>query len=183
MQFEINLADSFTATSRGASVTVDVAKLAPHIVAALALHGLGQKVGDAAATAMADAGFGGRKFAELTEAEQAMVQDHARSAMETVVEGLMKGEWSARNAAEKVDELTLRIRKLFGEILRANAPDVWKAEFKSLDVSERGAKLDKLFAAQAEDFRADMTANANAELEMERANKAKLGKMKMNLAL
>jgi hypothetical protein len=175
----ITLPATHVVTSRDKNVEIDLASLSPEIIGRLALHGLTQKVADSAASAMADAGFAGQSFKELPDADKEKVRGFAVEAMRATADSLIKGEWTERKAAESVDPLTARIRKLMGELLRGN-PDksAWKP-FKDAEPAERGKMLDKLFADQSDDFQAELTAQAKAELEAERKAKAKLSKLSL----
>lgn len=180
-KFTIELIDSHVVSSRNVNVAIDISKLSPEIVAKLVLHGLTQKVGDSAASALKDAGFSGTAFKDLTEAEQATVATKAREAMEATRDQIMAGEWTTRVAGgASVDPLTARIRKLFGAVLRAEAKAVW-AEIKDLEYAERGEELDKLFATQDDDYREAMEAAAKAELAAEAKTKAGVSKLQLKI--
>ena len=182
--FNIDLPNDYAVTSRDTFVSVDVAKLTPEIIAKLALHGLTQKVGDSAASAMADAGFKGMKFADLDETQQASVQALAKAAMAATVEALVKGEWTERReGAASVDPVVARVRSLFGAWLRANAKGVWAGNFKSLEADKRGPALDAFLADQDPAFGASFTEAAKDELAAEAKAKAKTAKLTIGLKL
>lgn len=170
---DITLPTAHVVTSRDVNVSVDVTALSAEIIAKLALHGLTQKIGDSAASAMADAGFKGQSFADLSDENKAKVRDHAKAAMEGTLDSLIAGEWSERRPGEVVDPLVARIRTVFGAWLRANAAPVWKDNFKTLDVADRGKALDAFLAGQDADFVEAITATAKQELadEAKRAKK------------
>jgi hypothetical protein len=115
-----------------ASATVDVASLTPDIVAKLAVHGLQQKIADAAAGA-------------TNEAE-------ATAAMQKAIDALVKGEWTSRTAGEGVSETVLVARMITRSVVKAKygakSPE-WAA-FTGLEPSAQNAKLDEIFAANAE---------------------------------
>jgi hypothetical protein len=132
---KINLPDAHTVTkgprdkSWNASVTVDVTALSADIVARLVIHGLHQKIADAAAGA-------------TDEAE-------AVAAMQKAIDAVIAGDWTSRVAGAGVDEET-RVRRSvtmaaakakFG----AKSPE-W-ATFTGLPDDEQAAKLDAWFAA------------------------------------
>lgn len=111
-----------------ARVSVDTAKLPADIVAKLAIHGLHQKIADAAS---------GSK----TEAE-------AQAAMEKALDALLEGNWTSRSAGEGVSEL-VRVqrsimRKALKEALGAKS-EAW-AKFTGLTDAEQNAKLDENYA-------------------------------------
>lgn len=182
MNITITLPESYGIASRDTGVNVALDKLSAEIIAKLALHGLTQKVSDSAASALADAGFEGLRYKDLTEENKAKVGEHAKTAMLATVESLIKGEWSERRAAESVDPTTARVRVLFGALLREDAKDVW-ATVKGLEAAERGKRLDELFATQDDDFRKAMTDEANAQLKAEAKAKERVGKLKVGIKL
>lgn len=179
-KFTIDLPATFAVMSRDIGVEVKVDDLSADIIGKLALHGLTQKVGDSAASALKDAGFEGRKFADLTDGEKAKVREHAKSAMQGTVDALLRGEWTERRAGgESLGEVERRMLKLFGEFIRENAADVWKETFKPLEGAERAEKLLAFMRGQEDDFKAELEASAKAELDRERATAKKLGGLKL----
>lgn len=168
-EFMIVLPEEYSIASRGVGVTVRLPSLSSEIVARLALHGLEQKVGDAAAGALKAAGFEGSSYKSLSDDDRAKVQAKAKPLMQSVVDSLLNGEWSERRAGEQVDPLTARIRVIFGKALRtgdAAAKGMWSA-IKSLDPAERGKALDEVLAEQTDEYRAGVKAQAEKELATE----------------
>jgi len=111
-----------------ARVAVDTSKLSADIVAKLAIHGLHQKIADAASGAK-------------TEAE-------AQAAMEKALDALLEGNWTSRSAGEGVSEL-VRVqrsimRKALKEALGAKS-EAW-AKFTGLSDAEQNEKLDANYA-------------------------------------
>ena len=113
---EITLPTTFIVEARKGDVRVpvDVAALTPDIVAKLALHGLKQKIADAAAGAVMSAavGFEGNKcegeskeayLARLAECAKALstetINAEATRLMEKVRDTLVAGEWGIERAA------------------------------------------------------------------------------------
>ena len=184
MDVKITLPADYAVTSRDVGVTVDLSKLSAEIIAKLALHGLGQKVGDSAASAMKDAGFEGRKFADLKDEEKAKVRDHAKTAMQATVDALIAGNWSERRVGgESLSEVEKRMLANFGEWLRENAKDIWKENFKPLEGAERTEALLAFMRGQDDEFVAELRTSAEAELKREAEAKAKLGKLKLAVNL
>ena len=136
-KFSIEIPDSYAVTSRGTHVNVDVTKLSADIIGKLVMHGLTQKVGDSAAGAVTAAGFADTRFKDLSDDDKAKVNASAQALMQATVDALVAGEWSERRAGVVRDPLEARTMSVFGQWLRANAADVWKANFKSLEADDR----------------------------------------------
>jgi hypothetical protein len=163
MTIKIDLPESHTVTKGPrdkawtASVTVDLAKLSPEIVARLAVHGLQQKIADAASGAA--------------------TADEANAAMNKAVDAILAGEWTSRTAGEGVSEEVavgrMVVRKAVKAKFGSKSPE-W-AKFTGLEPAEQNAKLDEWLAANAETF-AEPIAEALAARAKERADKAKLAK-------
>lgn len=138
-----------------ASAVCDVTKLSADIVAKLAMHGLQQKIADAAA---------GAKTA-----------DEADAAMNKAIDALMAGAWSSRGTGEGVDEETRVARSVVRSAVKAKfgskSPD-W-AKFTGLSDSEQNAKLDEWFASNEAAFRPAV------EQELERRKAAAKAKAKL----
>lgn len=141
MTIKIELPAAITITSRGQSVTLDMTKLTPEIVARLAVHGATQKVSDAASNATKVAADSG-----------ALVDDVTVSLMSKAVDALLKGEWAQRTGGDGVDERTRVARQVTQATVKAKlgatSPE-WKA-FTGLSDAEQVAKLDEWFADNAE---------------------------------
>lgn len=182
-KFAIELPNTYAVVSRSIGVEAKLDKLSPEIIAKLALHGLTQKIGDSAASALKDAGFEGQKFKDLSEADKVKVNDFAKAAMAATLEALEKGEWSERRAgAGSVDPVVQRIRVLFGALLREQAKDVW-ATVKDLEPKDKAERLDALFATQDEAFQTAMAGDAKEQLEAEAKARAKVAKLTVKIAL
>lgn len=180
MTISINLPATYSVTSREVGVEVKVTDLSADIIAKLALHGLMQKVGDSAAGAMKDAGFEGRKFADLSDDEKAKVREHAKAAMQSTVDALVKGDWSERRVGgESLSEVERKMLVLFGTFIRETAKEVWTAEFKPLEGAERTEALLAFMRGQGDDFRTALEGQAKDELKREADAKKKLGGLKL----
>lgn len=161
MTIKIDLPESHTVTkgprdkSWLASVTCDVGKLSPEIVARLAIHGLHQKIADAASGAE-------------TEAE-------AVASMQKAVDAVLAGEWTQRTGGGGVDERTSVTRSIVRAAVKAKfgakSPE-W-TEFTWRSDADQNAKLDEIAAANAAAF-ADAIEAKLAERKAERERKAKL---------
>lgn len=105
--------------SRGVEVTVQLADLSDAILTQLALHGLRQKVGDAASqasTAACETHFGSadynkadaKAWLELPQGQKA-VAEMTKTMMQKAIDALLAGEWSMRQGSGVVktqDEVT-----------------------------------------------------------------------------
>lgn len=153
---KIELPTSHTVTkgprdkSWNASVAVDVTKLSAEIVAKLAVHGLHQKIADAAAGAQ--------------------TQDEAEAAMGKAVDALLAGDWSSRTAGEGVDERTRVARSVVFAALKskfgAKSPE-W-AEFTGRAQDAQNTRLDEIFA----EHEATFAKAVDEEIERRRAKAA-----------
>ena len=163
MTIKIELPASHTVTkgprdkSWNAAVTVDLGTLSADIVARLAVHGLHQKIADAASGA-------------TNETE-------ALAAMQKAADAIVAGEWSSRVAGSGgVDEFTrvarIIVRAAFKAANAANSAP--RVAFKALDADEQNAKLDEWFAANEDAMR--------PAVEEELAKRAAAAKSKAGLA-
>lgn len=136
--------------SWSASVTCDVTALSADIVARLAMHGLHQKIADAAAGA--------------TNADEAV------AAMQKAVDAVTAGEWTSRVAGAGVDERTRVERSVTMAAAKAKfgakSPE-W-ATFTGLADDEQAAKLDAWYEAFAE----VLSPEVEAEMERRAAKRA-----------
>lgn len=162
MERKIELPEGgYDVTSRGVKVTVDLKALSPEILTELALHGLTQKVSDAASNAKA-----------LAEEQGADIGEVTQELMGKAVDSLIAGEWSRRAGGGGVDEETRIARMVTRRLVKAKfgskSPE-W-AKFTGLDASEQNAKLDEWFAANEEALAPERDA------EIERRREAAKGK-------
>lgn len=159
--YTITLPDSVVVTSRGIESQVDCAKFSDALVLKLALHGLDQKVSDAASGAAGLAvkdKFGDKAkpvdhkpFLQSTEGKNA-VAVHTQALMDKAVAGLEAGEWSQRGTgAGAVSEETHVQRIVAKAALKGKLggdSDAWK-EFLASDKGEQSEKLDSIWAKNA----------------------------------
>lgn len=152
---------NITITSRGVSVTVDTSKLSAEIKDRLFVHGLIQKVSDAASGAKGLAAETGASVGDIT-----------LTMMQKAADSLLAGEWAMRTAGEGVSEETKVQRSIMRTKVKAKygakSPE-W-AKFTGLTDAEQNAELDRWFAKNA----AKLEDEVKAELKRrEEARKAK----------
>lgn len=94
---------------------------------------------------------------------------------------LLKGEIGTREAGDGASQLTVAIRGVIAESLRALGK--WKEVIGALDEDKRGDKLDEIFAKQPEAKQADITEKAKAKLAEAAARKAAAKEMASGLDL
>lgn len=131
---KINLPDTHTVTKGprdkawNAAVTVDLSKLSDDIVARLAVHGLHQKIADAASGA--------------TNADEAV------AAMQKAADAVLAGEWTSRVAGAGVDERTSVARSIVKAAFKAKVGGKSEAfaTFTGLSDEDQAAKLDEWLA-------------------------------------
>lgn len=164
--FNVNLSfpSKHGVTSREETVLVDVTKLSSDILAKLALHGLTQKIADAASSASGDAcakhfGAGWKEVAKAdrsawlaTDKGKAEVAEFTRNAMQAAMEVLLSGEWSARGeggGTAPVDPVA--------NLAHTNAKSDLLAKFKAMtgkrklaDIAATGPSLGKYFVAKGD---------------------------------
>lgn len=133
MTIKIDLPESHVVTkgprdkSWNASVTVKLSDLSPDIIARLAVHGLHQKIADAAAGSQ--------------------TLDEASADMAKALKALVAGEWTQRTAGAGVDERTIVQRSVTKAAAKASmgakSPE-W-ATFTGLSDDAQAEKLDAWF--------------------------------------
>lgn len=128
-------------------VTCDVGKLSPEIIAELAMHGLHQKIADAAS--------------------QAKNADEAEAAMQKAVDALLAGEWTRRGSGGGVTEEVAVARSVTRAMVKAKfgAKSAEWATFTGLSDADQNAKLDEWFAANE----AALAPERDAEIARRRA--------------
>lgn len=123
----IELGDVVYFTRAGIDYTMPTTGLTSEIVARLVVHGITQKVGDAAA---------GKSGAE------------ARAAMDGVAEALIAGDWGKSRGGDGVSEFVRVARQIVRNAMKAKygakSPE-WAA-FTGLSDEEQDAELDAKFA-------------------------------------
>ena len=144
--------------SEGWTETASVAleALSTDIVKALALHGLKQKIADAAS--------------------QAKTPDEAKASMAKAIDALVAGEWSSRGAGDGVSELVRVQRSVTKAAIKAQlgAKSPKWMDFIALSDAEQAEKLDANYAKNEAKL-AQAVKDEMARREASREAKAKLG--------
>ncbi len=166
MKFAIETIDALEVVASGKSVKVDLTKLSADIVSKLVIHGLRQKVADAAA--------GAKKVAEESGADKG---DTAKALMQKVVDSLEKGDWGSRQAASPVSSEQKVQRQIVKTLWNEKATDEAKAKFKDMTAQEQGEFLDALFAKQKPERQAAIADMVKAELEAQKKKQAMLASL------
>ena len=143
-KIEIELFPEFGFARSGQSMTVDVSALPASILAELAMHGIVQKVGDAAA---------GKEG------------DEARTAMQAVWDRLLTGEWTGRKPGGASDE---------HGAYRKHIRDIMRPAVKARDGKATVESIDAAFDAMADDKQNAVVKTAKARAEREAAEAASL---------
>lgn len=175
-----------TINSRGIEAQVDVTKLNADTVAKLVMHGIGQKVGDAASQATALAvkdKFGDKAkpidhkpFIQSTDGKNA-IATHTKALMDKAAEGLEANQWSMRGSGTSaVSEETLVQRLVTRPVYKRALDDKAWEDFLAMDKGEQNAKLDEVWAKNESALRPAY------DVEMEnRARKRSLADIKITL--
>lgn len=141
METKINLPATHEVSSRGKTVTVDLAKLSPDMIAKLALHGLTQKVADAAA---------GAKKAAGEDADDATIADTGWNLMDAVAKRLEAGDWGAERGggatADPLDKWRLAVMR---DIMKTPKGAALKAKHDAIDSADQKARRELLLAIAA----------------------------------
>lgn len=145
MNIKIELPESLTVTSRDQSVAIDVSKLTPELVAKACLHGLTQKIADAAA--------GAKRLAD--DSDDMTAEEATVSLMQAVVESLEGGSWGReRGTGSGLSERDAVARIVVGGWFR-DAYGKETDERQKYDASDAAGKyaiIDKIWADNAEVF-------------------------------
>jgi len=159
----IELPKTYDVTSREQTVVVELAKLSPEIVHELVLHGLTQKIADAAS--------GAKKIAEETKES---VEKVTMALMQKALDGLYAGEWMRKREGGAADERTLIARSIARRIAKAKfgakSPE-W-AKFTGLEPAAQIAKLDEWVAKLGDAIAKDIDAEIARREEMAKAKKS-----------
>lgn len=125
-----NLPESIDVSSRGQAVTVDVTKLDAGMIVKLAMHGLKQKVSDAAASAS--------KLAEDSEDDAPTI---ARNLMEAVARRLEAGDWGAeRSGGGSTDPMMKWLVMVLRTMMRNNPDGDLKKGYDKIDTKDQPAR-------------------------------------------
>ena len=140
-----------------AEVTVDVAALSPDIVARLAVHGLHQKIADAASAAQ--------------------TRDEALASMQKAADAILAGDWTQRTGGGGVDERTLVMRQIVKAAMKESVgakSEAW-ATFTGQSDEYQNAKFAENYEANKDALDVAIEAKI-AERKAERDRKAGLAK-------
>lgn len=172
---ELDLPATFDVAARGKSVTVDMTKLTPAIIGQLVLHGLRQKVADAAASA--------KKVAEESDDPKADPADIGKGMMQAVVDSLEAGQWGTRVAATAVPTETKVRRTVVRELFNAKAGDEARKAFKEMDAEAQAKHLDALFDKQAEERKAAIMVDVAGRIKAMEAKAKQVAKLGEDFAI
>lgn len=170
MKITIELPALLAITSREQSVNLAVDKLSADIIARAVLHGLTQKVADAAA--------GAKRLAE--ESENMTVEEATVSLMQGVVDTLEGGSWGReRGAASGLSERDRMARSIVGDWFRTTyakgTPE--RDKYNDADSVGRYAIIDKIWADNADAFGPAV----DEALEAEKRKRAGLAKIAVSI--
>ena len=145
MKYTIELPDTLEVTSRDQTVTLALVKLPEGLVAKAVLHGLTQKVSDAAASA--------KKVAD--DSDDMTVEEATISLMTAIVETLEAGSWGReRGAGSGLSARDRMARKIVGDWFR-NAyakGTVERDKYNGEDGAGRYAIIDKIWGDNEKAF-------------------------------
>lgn len=139
--FNVELPETFTVTAQKGEASVDfvTAKLTDEIVGKLILHGLKQKIADAAASA---------KKASEADDETRSVVEIAEDLMAKVVTNLERGEWGTERTGATGDPLDPYRARVVRKALGTN-PKL-KKQYDAIPSTEQKARTDFLMQIAAE---------------------------------
>jgi hypothetical protein len=146
MQITINLPDTFEVTSRDMTVGIVLSDLPAELFAKAALHGIKQKVSDAAAGA-ALAAFRNKDEGETAEAfkkafdafkddkvNELKIAETGLALMQKAVASLVAGEWkTARGTGDKLSDVEIEMAKLFADGAKLKFPKGMKTPERYAD--------------------------------------------------
>lgn len=141
MEMKVNLPATHEVSSRGKTVTVDMSKLDADMIAKLALHGLTQKVADAAA---------GAKKAAGEDASDETIADTGYQLMDAVAKRLESGDWGAERgggaASDPLDKYRLQVMR---DIMKTPKGEALKAAHDKIPSEDQKARREYLLSIAA----------------------------------
>jgi len=161
MEYTITLPDTLTVESRTKSVDLDLRKMDETVLVKAVLHGLTQKIADAAAgaaQASARTALGEEKFKskqnvkEWTgdEANWAIIMETGKDMMQAVVDRLLDGDWGVvrSSGGAGVTPLVAKARQLAAQLIKGLLikRDGNAKAYTGLNVAEKNVMLDKYIA-------------------------------------
>ena len=178
---EVTLPESMDVTSREQTITVDLRAMDKDILSKAIIHGLTQKIADAAAGAANSAALGElgnmdglsveqkkRKVKEWTseQGNWAIIAKEGKRMMEATLARLVDGDWGKeRTGGGGVDPVTALARRMAAGIIKAGlvARDGNAKAYTALATADKHAACDKVIAAKPE-----LLEQAEAELKAKR---------------
>jgi len=141
METKLNLPETHEVSSRGKTVTVDLAKLDADMIAKLALHGLTQKVADAAA---------GAKKAAGEDADEEAIAETGFQLMDAVAKRLEAGDWGAeRGSGTTTDPLDKYRLQVMRDIMKTPKGAELKKAHDAIDSKDQKARREYLLKIAA----------------------------------
>lgn len=164
-KYEMDLPQELIIERRdGAKVTCNVENLNDDIIAKLAMHGLRQKISDAAASAKKQADEDGGDVAEI-----------ASAMMQKVVDNLEKGDWGVeRGEGASADPLDKYRVKVLRQLMAANPDGELKKKYDEVPSDDQAGRRKLLLdvaAKNADKIDPQAEAMRVAEQEAKRAAK------------
>ena len=172
----ITLPDSFEIESRGQAVTIDLTKLPPELLAYAVVHGLRQRISDAASGAAYAAAEGalGKERAKQKANVRAWTSDPdnaaeiasvAREMMKAARDTLESGQWGkVRSGQPGVSAEHVRARQLAANAIKLALRAVNRVkDYTGLTTAEKHARCDAYIEKHPE-----LLEQARAELQAER---------------
>ncbi len=176
MKVTIELPDTHEVHRSGTQAVVDLATLPKQIVANLVLHGLTQKVGDAAAGAVSTT-FGEGWADQAADVKAAFKTEHAddirktaQGDMEAVVKQLTEGVWGVSRAGTGMSP----VEREMISIIRPQAKASDAERYKNADEGERVAMCQKYIGKLSDEQRDTLERHAKGRIDLREKEKAAL---------
>jgi len=187
-KMQINFTNTFVVESRGKSVTITPSALSPEIIRQATLHGLKQKIADAAAGAAQVAYGNDDGWKNLTAAERRewiaangpKVAETGEALMQKVADQLAAGDWGAERGNGGLGLSTVD-KKVISIVRDQIKPHV--EGYKDMSPSERDAAVWEIFGKQDDGWKASIVRKAETILEAEAKAAAELAAMAIDIKL
>lgn len=141
MEMNVKMPATHEVSSRGKTVTVDLAKMDEAMIVKLALHGLTQKVADAAAGAKKAAGEG---------ADEELIAETGWQLMDAVARRLESGDWGAERgsggSADPLDKWRLAVMR---DIMKTPNGAELKKKYDAISSDDQKARKELLLDVAA----------------------------------
>ena len=160
-EFSATIPAALDVASRGQTVTLDLAALPKEVLAQALVHGLTQKIGDAAASALIDAFSAAHDEQTVKastpaqrkawgEANPDAVAAHARAALEKAVHNLKEHGWTARTGGgTSLDPMDKFRAEVVREIITRDKSSAVFKKYDAIDSSDQKARREFLLAIAA----------------------------------